>query len=108
MSAQVAPAERAWREAKDLFVGNLSDLEKSYLAHSTIIDAFSAVSDLEGQYELSSKSRKVGSLLRGPLEVVGRLAPALDVFSQVEPSIICPIWGSLRVMVMVRPHHNAR
>ena len=106
MSTQAGPAtinaaERAWKAAKDKFKGNLSDAEEAHLAHSTINDAFKAVADVEQRYASSSRSRKAGALLRGPLEVVARLSPALDVFSQVEPSIMCPIWGSMRIMVMV-------
>ena len=109
MSTQVGPAahtaaEHAWKAAKDAFQGNLSPAEEAHLAHSTISDAFKEVADIEQRYASSSKSRKAGALLRGPLEVVARLSPALDVFSQIEPSIMCPIWGSMRIMVMVAAH----
>lgn len=109
MSTQAGPAtitaaERAWKAAKDKFQGNLSDAEEAHLAHSTVGDAFKAVADVEQRYASSSRSRKAGALLRGPLAVVARLSPALDVFSQMEPSIMCPIWGSMRIMVMVAAH----
>jgi hypothetical protein len=102
----LAAAEQAWKDAKDAFQGNLSPIEQTHLAHSTVGDAFKAVADIEEHHASSSRSRKAGSFLRGPLEVVARLSPALDVFSQVEPSILCPIWGSLRIMVMVTAQLN--
>jgi len=102
--AALPAAEQAWKAAKDAFQGNLSPAEEAHLAHSTISDAFKAVVDTEHRYVSSSRSRQAGALLRGPLEVVARLSPALDVFSQVEPSILCPIWGSMRIMVMVAAH----
>ncbi|KAK8103185.1 hypothetical protein PG984_016331 [Apiospora sp. TS-2023a] len=93
--------QKAWLAAKDQFSDCLDDSASHILTRTTIHDALAAVDVLEREYAVTHKSDATKKALGSALYTISRLAPALDVFCQTEPMILCPIWGSVRLMCMV-------
>lgn len=95
-------AQAAWQAAKDEFPDCVDFKDTSILTCSSITDALTAVYAVEKEHARIHNASVMNKLLSTPVQIIMRLAPALDVFCQMEPMILCPIWGSLRLMCMVR------
>jgi hypothetical protein len=97
------PSEtEAWERAKNLYLEDLNSDERKLFDGATPENLFYSASAAQIQHQANSKSRAVMEKLRPVIECLQNFSKAFDVYSNIEPHIFCPIWGSIRVLLYVR------
>lgn len=101
-----APTVNAWTRARERYIEDLTDEEKQLFAkgskatlEATLYDASAA----EKSHRASSRGRRLTSRILLPLiDAIEQYGEALDVYANASSTIICPLWGSIRVVMHVR------
>ena len=101
-----APTVNAWVRARGRYIEDLTDEEKRLFAkgskatlEATLYDASAA----EKSHRASSGGRKFTSRILLPLiDAIEQYGEALDVYANASSTILCPLWGSVRVVMHVR------
>ena len=101
-----APTVNAWTRARERYIEDLTDEEKRLFAkgskatlEATLYDASAA----EKSHRVSSRGRKFTSRILLPfIDAIDQYSEALDVYANASSTIICPLWGSVRVIMHVR------
>ena len=100
----------AWARARERYLEDLTDEEKVVYekgSKATLEAIFYDASAAEKAHRLSSRGRKVTAKILLPLiEAVEQYEKALDVYANASPSILCPLWGSIRVVLHVRIYYS--
>jgi hypothetical protein len=92
----------AWERAKNLYLDDLNSDERKLFDGATPENLFYSASATQIQHQSSSRSRAAMQKLKPVVECLQNYGKAIDVFSNIEPLILCPIWGSIRVLLHVR------
>ena len=100
-----APTVNAWTRARERYVEDLTDEEKRLFAkgskatlEATLYDASAA----EMSHRASSNGRKFTSRILLPLiDAIDQYSEALDVYANASSTVLCPLWGSVRVVMHV-------
>ena len=96
----------AWKAAVEQFTADLNPQEKSILSKSSLADILDDVVRFEQSHRKSSKVRRVSLRLQPFVDAINDYGKALDVVANTS-CVIPPLWGSLRVLVLVSPHCSA-
>ena len=99
--AQDPFAQDAWTRARDRFMEDLSESERTVYHQSSIEKIFYDASAAQKHHEDSSKSRNLASKLKPFTTAIEQYGEALDVFSNAYPLALSPLWGSIRVVLLV-------
>ncbi|KAL8706691.1 MAG: hypothetical protein Q9201_000325 [Fulgogasparrea decipioides] len=84
------------------FFENLSPNEKELFKATTIAEQLlEEVKIAEKVHKDKSISRKVSQLLKGFLDGINQYGAALDVISNSSSTVLCPVWGSIRILLHV-------
>ena len=90
-----------WEAAREQFLEGLSTEEKRRYEDATIENIFYNASANQKMHVHGSRSwamqEKISSLIDG----IDDYAKALDVYSNASSMILCPLWGSIRVVLHV-------
>ena len=101
-----AAMQDAWTKARERYVEDLNDEERVLFAKGskiTLEATFYDASAAEKSHRFSSRTRKFTSRILLPLvEAIEQYDKALDVYANASPSVLCPLWGSIRVVLHVR------
>ena len=100
MAANVAD-NGPWEIARSRFLLSLDPDEQVLFKEATIDNIFDGTSELEKGDKVNSKTRKAIKAIQplvGKIEEYGR---AMDTYANASPLIRGPIWGSLRVVLIV-------
>ena len=92
----------AWTRAKDRFIGDLSEDEKKLYHQATPEAILYEVSAIDKRHQDGSRSRKVLEKMQGFVNGVEQYGKALDVYANTYPLVMSPLWGSFRVILIVR------
>jgi hypothetical protein len=95
-----------WEAAKARFLEELSDQEKYHFKEAktdnlSIEHIFYSASAAHALYKNDSKLAAASKKLRPLVETLEDFSKAMDVFANTSPLFICPIWGSVRVVLQV-------
>lgn len=104
-SAKLFPDD-PWQLAKARFLAELDPQEQSLYNHATLENLFYTTSNINRD---DSETSKIRSAIRklGPLvSAVENYGKALDIFSSISPLHIAPIWGSIRVVLVLAKTHG--
>jgi len=93
--------ESPWEIARNRFLLSLDPDEQVLFKEATIDNIFNGTSELEKEDKVNSKTRKAIKAIQplvGKIEEYGR---AMDTYANASPLVLGPIWGSLRVVLIV-------
>ena len=92
-----------WLLARDRYVEDLSEDEKVLFTNATIENVFYSASAAQKRHEADSKTRLAARKLKPLVAALDQYGRALDTYSNASPAIMCPLWGSVRVVLQVSP-----
>ena len=96
------PSIDAWTRARERYVEDLSEDEREIYSKASPENIFYDASAAEKTHRAFSSSRRfVTEKLKpivGAIEEYGR---ALDVYANAYALILCPLWGSIRIVLHV-------
>jgi hypothetical protein len=104
-TATVSTAVDPWQLAKDRYLAGLDDDERALFHEATIENLFYKTSN-EARDE---RKRKTSSAIRKLQPLVAALTDygeALDVYSNISPLALGPIWGSIRVLLVLAEKYD--
>jgi hypothetical protein len=93
-----------WQAAKDRYLEDLNDDEKALFngASSASVEAFFySASTVQKLHQSESKVRALAAKLKPLMDAVEEYGKAIDVLANASSLVLCPIWGSIRVMLHV-------
>lgn len=90
-----------WQRARERYLEGLSDQEKQYFSASTPETLYYSVDAAQKLHSDDSKSRAFSQRLRPLIDTIEQYGRALDVFVNAAAVIMSPLWGSLRVLLIV-------
>ncbi len=100
--AQDPFAQDAWTRARDRFMEDLNEAERSVYLQSSLEMIFYDVSAAQKRHQDSSTSRSIISKLQPLTAAIEQYGEALDVFVNAYPLALSPLWGSIRIVLLVR------
>jgi hypothetical protein len=92
---------RPWETAKSRFLEGLTESERSMFGSATLENIFYQSSGTFERYKVDSKLWKFQVKVQPLLDAVEEYGSAMDVYANASSMILCPIWGSIRVVVHV-------
>lgn len=90
-----------WALACERYLEGLTDQERSLFSAASPENLFYGASAAQLQHGDDSKARKAAATLRPLVMAIEHYGKALDVFANVSNEILTPIWGSIRVLLIV-------
>ena len=97
------PSIDAWTRAKNRYIEDLTPEEKRLYMQATPEKIFYDASAAEKRHEAGSTSRGLMQKLQPFVAVIEQYGQALDVYSNAYPLALSPLWGSVRIVLMVWP-----
>ena len=94
-------AQDAWTRARDRFIEDLSESERSLYHQSSLEMILYDASAAQKRHQDTSISRDVISKLQPLTSAIEQYGQALDVYANAYPLALSPLWGSLRVVLLV-------
>lgn len=91
----------AWTRAKSRYVEDLTHAEKQFYMQASPETIFYDASAAEKRHEASSTSRRLMHKLQPFVAAIEQYGQALDVYSNASPLAMSPVWGSIRVLLLV-------
>lgn len=92
-----------WLLARDRYLEDLSDDEKALFENATIENIFYSASAAQKRHEADSKTRLAARKLKPFVAALEQYGKALDIYANASSTIMCPLWGSIRVLLQVCP-----
>ena len=96
---RTVPCKDAWTRAKDRYVEDLSEEEKSLFKYASPELLFYDASAAEKVHKSDSISLNIMSKLQPLIAAIEQYGKALDVFSNSYSLVMSPLWGSIRVLL---------
>ena len=96
------PLQDAWTRARDRYIVDLTHEEKRLYMQATAETIFYDASAAEKRHEANSTSRGLMHKLQPFIAAIEQYGQALDVYSNAYSLALCPLWGSIRVILLVR------
>jgi len=105
---QVEPLETldAWQIAKTRFLDGLNDEEKMTFNEATAENILYAGSNAQRVDHRASKTRSVLEHLQPLVTAIDDYGKAIDAYANISPMYLAPIWGSLRVILVITSAHG--
>ncbi|KAJ6260766.1 Vegetative incompatibility protein [Drechslerella dactyloides] len=88
-----------WAVAKDRFMEGLSDKQKEEFRNVTVEEVLYAASAAQKRAQATSKAWYMAAKLMPIVDAIGQYGEALDIVSNTQSGILCPIWGSIRAVL---------
>ncbi|MCJ1305773.1 hypothetical protein MMC08_008589, partial [Hypocenomyce scalaris] len=88
-----------WLLARDRYLEDLTDEEKALFTHATIENLFYSASAAQKTHHALSASRAFAKKLRPFIKALEQYGKALDVYSNASATVMCPLWGSVKVVL---------
>lgn len=100
LTTAIALSLEPWTNAKNRFLDSLpDDADRQIFQEASLENLFYTASAGFQHHEFTSKIAKARKKLKPVLESLDGYSKALDVLSQSSASILCPLWGSLRIVL---------
>lgn len=96
----------AWETAKARFMEGLDPAEKIIFNEATVENLFYSSSVAEKQDSRDSKVRSAIEKIKPLITALEDYGKALDVYVQISPLHLSPIWGSIRVVLVIASAHS--
>jgi hypothetical protein len=92
---------RPWEAAKAKFLDGLSPEERQRFTDATPENLFYDASASQKKYARGSRSWVMQQKATSLVEGIADYGKALDVYANASSLVLCPIWGSIRVVLHV-------
>jgi hypothetical protein len=96
----------AWKIAKIRFLEGLEEHEKVLFHSASAENLFYNASNVQREDQRESKTRATLGNLQPLVSAVEEYGKALDTVSNIAPLYLCPIWGSIRVLLAIASAHG--
>lgn len=94
--------DEAWSIARDRYTKDLTDEEKQSINTATLETIYYDASAAEKAHQASSNSRGLFEVKIKPfVTAIEQYGEALDIYSNSYSLILCPLWGSIRVVLQI-------
>ena len=100
--AEPLPLADAWARARDRYTEDLSDSERELYSNATAESIISEASAAEETHRAGSSVRKLEQKLKPFVRAIEAYGGAIDVYANSFSMVLCPLWGSIRVVLYVR------
>ena len=90
-----------WEYARAMYMKDLSTQEQKLFESSTLETLLDSTVVAQKEHEEKSHLRQVSKKLEPFLSAIDQYSHALDVYTNIYPIAIAPIWGSIRVLLHV-------
>ncbi|SRR6266498_5329898 len=93
-----------WQTAKNRYLQDIGDEEKALFnnASSASLEAFIySASAAQKLHQSESNARALAVKIKPLIEAIEEYGKAIDVLANASSLILCPIWGSIRVVLHV-------
>ena len=90
-----------WELAKSRFLEDLEPHEKDLFNNATLENIYYSTSNANRDDAENSKTRGVVRRLGPLVSAIETYGGAFDTFAQISPQYLSPIWGSIRVVLVV-------
>ena len=95
-----------WKAAKARFLEGLDQKEATLFHEATAENIYLSSRNVEREDHRQSKSRAALGKLQPLISAVEDYGKALDTFTNIAPLYIAPIWGCIRVVLVVASNHG--
>ena len=92
----------AWQSAAARFVDGLPDGEQALFESASPENLFYSSSAAFKKYNANSNLQAVRKKIQPMVDSIAAYGKAMDVFANMSPTVLGPLWGSLRVVLHVR------
>lgn len=99
--ALLVSTTNAWTQARNRYIEDLNDEEKALYSTATLEDLYYEADAAEKLHRADS-SRSYVSRIKPFIMAIEQYGSAFDVYANASSLILCPIWGSIRVIFHVR------
>ncbi|KAL9079932.1 MAG: hypothetical protein Q9157_001224 [Trypethelium eluteriae] len=99
IECSITIATKPWEAARARFLDGLADTEKELFKDATAENLFYQASSAHKKYANSSRLKASIGALQPLVETISDLGDALDVYANASSAILCPLWGSIRVLL---------
>ncbi|KAE9367461.1 hypothetical protein N431DRAFT_348615, partial [Stipitochalara longipes BDJ] len=96
----------AWELAKARFLDGLDDTEKAMFTEATAENVFYQASNVQRDDSRDSKSRAILQTMQPLISAVDDYGKAMDTFANISSLYLAPIWGSVRVILVIASSHG--
>jgi hypothetical protein len=97
----VIPERDPWLIARNRFLQDSTAEEKLLFNSATVETLYYDTSNTEREDRKSSKMRNVARKLQPLVDVIQEFGAAMDVYSNAYPLVLAPLWGSIRVLLVL-------
>jgi hypothetical protein len=97
----VVPERDPWLIARNRFLQDSTPEEKLLFNSATVETLYYDTSNTEREDRKSSKMRNVARKLQPLIDVIREFGAAMDVYSNAYPLVLAPLWGSIRVLLVL-------
>ena len=95
------PFQDSWTRARNLYFEDLTHEEKQLYMKATAETIFYDASAAEKRHGANSTSRGLMHKLQPFIAAIDQYGQALDVYSNAYSLALSPLWGSIRVILLV-------
>ena len=96
---------RPWEAARERFLEGLSDEDKQTFKEASPNNIFYTASAAFQRHASGSRSWVMQQKATSLVEAISDYGKALDVYANASSLILCPLWGSIRVLIHVGQFH---
>ena len=90
-----------WLHACDRFTEDLTEHEKNLFRTASPESILSSSRAAQKHHETHTSSQHVAAKLQSFVAAIEQYGPAFDVYANAAAPILCPLWGSVRVLLNV-------
>ena len=95
-----------WLIAKKRFLSDLDDKERSLFDKATLENLYYTSSNEQKDDQKSSKTRSTIQKLQPLISALRDYASSFDAIANIAPLYLAPIWGSIRVVLVLANNHG--
>jgi hypothetical protein len=95
-----------WKEAVKRMEREFSEEEKDLFINARPENILKDILEMEEKQRRSSRTRQISDRVKPLLDAIEDYGKALDVLAN-SSSVLPPLWGSLRVLLTVRPQFSS-
>lgn len=106
MATLANASQDPWELAKSRFLDDLEPHEKELFNNATLENIYYSTSNINRDDAENSKTRAVVRKLGPLVSAIESYGGAFDTLAQISPQYLSPIWGSIRVLLVVASSHS--
>lgn len=90
-----------WILARESYLSTLTEEQKELFVYASLENVLGTATAENRSYQENSKSVAWMAKLKPFIDAIENYGKALDVYSNTYSPIMCPLWGSIRVLLQV-------